>query len=707
MMTIINTNMSALRAQNGGRVAQVGLDSAMERLSTGLRINNARDDAAGLAISQRMTSEIRGLAVAIRNSSDGISLAQTAEGSLGEITNMLQRMRELANQAANGTLGAEERGMLNTEVQQLILEIDNVSKNTSFNGMKLLDGSSTNLKLQTGSRAGETTDLKINSTRANQLGTGNSAGLSSTGTFEATTANLKGLQTNDLVLNGVVIGGSLAASDNSSTVAKEASAIAKAAAINAKSAETGVSAIVGKTTMTGTAMTAAALTGTITINGVDIDATTTAGDAAKSRADVVKAINANSVQTGVVAIDTGDDKAGIRLEAADGRNIDVQLATLTAAATGLKVGTQTGNFSLVANVGTEINISSTGSGVLANAGLTAGNYDRGVSYVGTDARATVAAAANIKGLNTGDLVLNGVTIRASDAQDDTASHVMATSSRAASGIAIAAAINASSEQSGVTAFANALSLEGTSISASASGTLTLNGVEIDIETLATKTDQQNRELVADAINAFSGATGVVASDNGKGGLTLTAADGRNITLESTDVSLADVGLGSAKVAGSAQTYALGSTAYSTVTLQSAKSIDVRAGAGGFSSTANFTAVGFEESNYGSDTGGLKIADVDISTQDGASAALEAIDSALNSIALDRAVLGAVQNRLVATINNLSTTSTNVTASRSRILDADFAAETTNLARTQVLTQAAQAMLAQANQSQQSVLQLLR
>lgn len=711
-MTIINTNMSALRSQNAFARAEATLGTSMERLSTGLRINSARDDAAGLAISQRMTSEIRGLAVAIRNSSDGISLAQTAEGALGEVTNMLQRMRELSVQSANGTLGSQEREALNAEVQQLIQEIDNVSNTTSFNGLKLLDGSSTNLKLQTGSRAGETVALSLQSTRADQLGTGHSAGVTATGDFKADPDDLVGIQTNDLVINGVIIGGSLAKSDNASTVAKEASAIAKAAAINAKSAETGVSAVVGATTMTGTAMADAAATTSedIEINGVTITLNIMAADTAKTRADVVAAINANSGQTGVVAIDTGDNKVGIRLEAADGRNIHVDLGSAVAAEVGLKAGIQTGTYSLVANSGTKIEINSTGSGVLANAGLTAGAFDRGVSYVGTDVRQAAALAADAKALNTGDLVINGVAIRASDAKDDTASYVDTTdapgSSRAASGIAIAAAINASSEQSGVKAFANALSIEGTSISASASGTLTVNGVEIAIETVATNSAQQNRELVVDAINEYSGATGVVAADNGKGGLTLTAADGRNITLAST-LTLADVGLGGATIAGSSEGYALGSTAYSTVTLESAKSIDVRSGAQGFDAAANFTALGFKEANYGSDSGGLKVKDINISTAEGASAAIESIDEALNSIALNRAVLGAVQNRLEATINNLSTASTNATESRSRILDADFAAESTNLARSQILTQAAQAMLAQANQSQQGVLRLLQ
>ena len=141
------------------------------------------------------------------------------------------------------------------------------------------------------------------------------------------------------------------------------------------------------------------------------------------------------------------------------------------------------------------------------------------------------------------------------------------------------------------------------------------------------------------------------------------------------------------------------TAYSTVRLESNKAITVAAGSLGFGTASNFAALGFEENSYGTDQGGLKLAELDISTQSGASAALGAIDEALESVNLGRANLGTVQNRLEATVNNLSSSSINLQASRSRILDADFAAETSNLAKSQVLGQAAQAMLAQANQSQ--------
>jgi len=141
-MSVINTNTAALRAQNGSRVANNALQTAMERLSSGKRINNAKDDAAGLAIASKMTSQIRGMNQAIRNSNDGISYAQTAEGALGEVTNMLQRIRELAVQSANGTYGTSDRTNLNSEVTELKSQITNILATTEFNGTRIFNSGS-------------------------------------------------------------------------------------------------------------------------------------------------------------------------------------------------------------------------------------------------------------------------------------------------------------------------------------------------------------------------------------------------------------------------------------------------------------------------------------------------------------------------------------------------------------------------------------
>lgn len=488
-----------------------------------------------------------------------------------------------------------------------------------------------------------------------------------------------------------------------------------------------MTAVVGKTVMTGTAMTGAALTGTLTINGKTTAAITTTTSASASRTLVAAAINLISGQTGVRAIDSGDDNVGIRLEAADGRNIIVSATTLTAATTGIKIGAQSGSYALVSQNGNPAEISSTSAGKVSRSGLAVGTFQRGISSVSSDSRAVAAATASVVLLNAGDLSINGVAIRGATAADDTFSDDLALSSKkAGSAIAIAAAINASTADTGVTAKANALTIDGsaptTVIAATTTTVLALNGVQIGITLDQNDTAQGTRENVAREINKYTGLTGVVASDSGKGGLSLTAVDGRNITvaIDSDDAVAANFGLGTATIRGTTTAYTVVGvtdttdysagtiqTAYSTVSLTSSKAIDVEAGTLGFGTVSNFTKLGFEGNAYGSDKGGLKVADIDLSTQDGANSALDAIDSALSSVSLDRANLGAVQNRLEATVNNLTSSSTNLVSSRSRIVDADFSAETTNLAKTQVLSQAAQAMLAQANQSQQQVLSLLR
>jgi len=728
-MAVINTNISAINAQAGQKMAQMSLQDAMTRLSTGQRINSAKDDAAGLAISQRMTADVRGLTVAIRNSNDGISLAQTAESAMGEVTNMLQRMRELAVQGANGTITGDDRKALQAEVAQLASEIDNVGARSNFNGIKLLDGSASKLLLQTGSRAGETVTFGIVSARANDLGTGATAALSAGGAFEAVSTNLtlnQSLSAGDLVINGVTIGASSSLDDKVSSAEKSASAVAKAAAINRSTAQTGVAAVVNKTVLTGSAQVAAALTGTVTVNGIVTAAITTTTDTAASRTLVANAISLISGQTGVRAVDTGDDATGIRLEAADGRNVIVSLTTLTAAATGVKVGGQAGSYSLVSQNGQPIALTASASGKISRAGLAEGTYTRGVSATASAFRAVAATSAGAVTLNAGDLKINGFAVRGAVAADDTFSDTLALSSkRNGSAIAIAAAINASAKDTGVTATANSLTLDGsttTVIATSANTNLAINGVQIAVSLSQLDTAQATRDNVALQINKVSGLTGVVAVDNGKGGLSLTAADGRNVSVSFNNVAAtaANFGLAGVTIRGTATAYtATGladttiysadtvQTAYSTVSLSSAKSIVVEAGTQGFAATSNFTKLGFQQNSYGTDTGGLKIANLDISTQDGSNAALGAIDQALTTVSLGRANLGAVQNRLQAAVNNLDSNSTNLITSRSRITDADFSAETTNLAKAQVLSQAAQAMLAQANQSQQQVLSLLR
>mgnify|MGYP001627124539 CR=1 FL=1 len=407
MAQVINTNIASLNAQRNLNSSQAGTNQALQRLSSGLRINSAKDDAAGLAISTRFESQIKGLGVAIRNAGDGVSLAQTAEGALGSMTENLQRVRELALQASNGTNSSADREALQAEAKLLIDEIGRVSKGANFNGVNLLDGSLTT-SFQVGANAGETISVSIGKLTADTLGVSRANGVSATGSSSA-------LGVGDLVINGVTVGASRASDDTSSTSNASASAISKAAAINRVSAQTGVTAVVDANVAAGSSMTAGAASGSITLNGTSIDIDTT-GDAASTRSAVVTAINAQSSLTGVTAVDTGDDALGVSLVAADGRNIQLSYTGLTAANTGLaSAGTKTGGVTLVANSGTnEINISGSNT---ANAGVAAGSYTAGVATVSSSARyadsqtaAIYSATANVSGLqatNFGQLATAG------------------------------------------------------------------------------------------------------------------------------------------------------------------------------------------------------------------------------------------------------------------------------------------------------------
>jgi flagellin len=345
MPQVINTNVNSLNAQRNLDTSGTQLATALQRLSSGLRINSARDDAAGLAIASRFTAQIRGLNQAARNANDGISLSQTAEGALGEVANNLQRIRELAVQSLNATNSSSDRTAIDSEVQQLKAEIDRVAAQTNFNGVRLLNGTFTAQTFQVGANQNETiTVSSIASARTATLGQQYTAGVTSAALSGATTVNLA-----LLTINGAAIG--------TGTVAADARLLSQA--INAAGISN-VSATATATNAAGSAMTAAAATGTVTINGVTTSSITTTGVAATDRGLVVSAINAISAATGVTATDSG---SVVNLSAADGRNITNSFTTLTAA--GTYTATYSVNFSGVAGGSLVI------GGTVTNSGLTA------------------------------------------------------------------------------------------------------------------------------------------------------------------------------------------------------------------------------------------------------------------------------------------------------------------------------------------------
>ena len=706
-MAVINTNLNALAAQESSRSSGLKMSQAMERLSTGLRINNAKDDAAGLAISNRMTSQIRGFAKAIQNANDAISMTQTAEGAYQNIGDMLQRMRELSVQAASGTNNDADRTSIQLEVSQLRQQIDDIASKTNHNNIKLLDGSASKVVIQTNVNANDTMSLSFASAQTKDIGVGSRATLqSSAGTTSTNTALTSGA----LLLNGISVGASSATDDNASTDSKSASSIAKAAAINKVANLSGVYAKVEANIVSGGSMTAAssATTTSVAINGFTTDVFAITTDTSQTRKNVVVAINAKSALTGVVATDTGDDTLGITLTAADGRNVAISGAPSNI---GIKSTSTTyvGSYSLYTLDNRNINVdTSSGSDgtALDASGLRLGTYKSDLATATTYTRNGTANGVGVTGapsttavpglLDNATMVINGVAVGAALTTDDTASDTTATSStRAASAIATAAAINRVSAQTGVTAVANANTLRGTSFTATTStpNNLSINGTAITVNT-------STRNGVIDSINAYANVTGVMASAYGDG-VQLTATDGRNISLASTSGAAANFGL-TGLAMGTAATSAV--TYYSQVTLNSTSKFTLQAGKTGIS---NFENLGFRQGTFGGSDNGLKINKVDVSTVSGATQALVAIDAAINTISNAQAASGAFNNRLDSVVNNLTESNQNIQASRSRITDTDYATETTNLAKQQIISQAATAMLAQANQQGQSVLSLLK
>jgi flagellin len=704
-MSVINTNLNALVSQESSRASNLKLSTSMERLSTGKRINSAKDDAAGLSISNRMTSQVRGIQMAMKNSNDAISMSQTAEGAYGQVGNILQRMRELAVQSSSGTMSGKDRAALQLEVTQLTGEIDHIASTTNFNNIKLLDGTAQDVTIQTGANQDDKIKMKFDSVKTNHIGSDIQPSVTSYG---GDVDDLTALVDGDLVLNGVTVGSTFEKDDNLSSDSKDASAIAKVAAINRVSGQSGVIAKVAGNTVAGSVMTAGSSSGTITINGYATSNITTTTDASLSRKLVVDAINAISKATGVTATDTESDYNGVVLTAADGRNINVEFSGVSDTTTGVKAaGTYVGSYHLYSTTGKPFTIDTiengnknADAGNIEAAGLEIGTYGGGKAQTMTMAREVTAAgtaptSGNTTGLLKGDtLKINGIAIGAAIATDDSASIETTASSRAGSAIAIAAAINKQTSRTGVTATANANVVRGSGFTAaSGMSTIYLNGQSITTST-------KRVEDVINAINEYTGQTGVTATKYGDG-VELKAADGRNILISSdtaaATIGLTGVSIGTGTSAGVAQAY------YSSVSLSSDLAFTVESGSAG---NSNFETLGFRNGTFGGAKGD-KIAEVDISTQQGASDALRAIDAAIEQVSAAQANSGAMNNRLDVIVNNLGEGLQNMSASRSRILDTDYATETTDLAKQQIISQAATAMLAQANQQSQSVLALLK
>ena len=685
MALVINTNVASLNAQRQLMSSGNSLDRATERLSSGARINSAKDDAAGLAIANRMTSQVRGLDQAIRNANDGVSLIQTAEGALSESTNILQRMRELSVQSANGIYTASDRKTLDAEVKQLVSELDRIAKTTSFNGQNLLDGKLGKVDLQVGSSANQTIALKVPAMDAKTLGMGSTSVdlMGGASTINSLTGALV-LREGSVMINGQsVIKGTDTfdgASDSDQELLDHINAN-----VNGVTASTYA---VAQATAAGDGVLLSTESVSVALANLDGTTTTvTVGGGAKGTSSLQELVNKmNDESGGKFTASIGEDgKVSIAAE-------NVSTVTVTDAAAALGTGITTAanaRISLKADNGDPVTVTRGSIGTLSQ--LTALGF-RENDKVGTIEGYAVGAGA----LVSGDVKINGVDVGTSTS----------------AGLADKAkAINSVSDQTGVTATAftsMVLDFSNAQISSIVGGAIGVNGIDVTLTASPT-----SLAVLAGNFNAQTDKTGITATVSGtrlllEGNVSqitfgADAAATNTVTgvLVDGNGAFVQFGSGSAALAnvGDATTLALGGIRL-TSNNGNPISVDLASGAD--------VKTGLIESNAGvGGAFGSAISSISIDTQANAQKAIKVIDNALTTISDVRSDLGAINNRLDFTISNLANISEKTSSARSRITDADFAAETANLSRSQVLQQAASAMLAQSNARPQQVLSLLR
>lgn len=857
MPQFINTNVASLNTQRALNMSQSGLQTSLERLSSGLRINSAKDDAAGLAISDRLTSQIRGLTQASRNANDAISLSQVAEGALGESTNILQRIRELSIQSANSSNSAQDRLSLQSEVNQLVSELDRISSTTSFNGNKLLDGSFTSQSFQIGAEANQTINVNISGATADSLGiskiSSNNAtnGISNaTNSGSIVTGGRSEVGADEAAAVAVVLAAqTLTATDidgNTTTVTLATSDNTTAELLTAIGTNlTGVTAAASKTNQatldfSGTAVGNHDQVSFTLDTGAATDAISFTRDTAnfaKFEDQLVSVINAGATNTGYTAAttatsgevvitsenssgaaavgienfivnesalinvntfvaDAGDETVSFTMNGADaaisytgngtdatdaaallaalqadanfGTNftaslngtdsVDIQaingsaltIASLAGSGTdsaGFDVDTDTGT-SLGGTEGADITLIEGGTvttgaviGVDVNATLTfdgktltedssdsatqlaaidftiqdgftltssvtqAAGGVLPVNSPGTAATATSFGSSDVSAGNNitaQTLTINGEALATVDVLADSSAET------------IVAQINKVSDTTGVTA---------TAITTASLGNLSLDGVtsfDLNGQSIAATITTTDLTALVSAVNDKTGSTGVTATLSiDKASIELVEANGADINILNFDSSSSASGAGNATV-----TATLTGSTGSATTLQAGGINDGTrdsAAVGGViefksvSTTFNVSSTLGETSNSlfvgkANDlnaSANQSVSSIDISTVAGANAAIDIADGAISRVDSIRADLGAIQNRFESTIANLATSIENFSAARSRIQDADFAAETAELTRNQILQQAGIAMLSQANSAPQNVLSLLQ
>ena len=775
MALTVNTNIPSLNTQRNINNTSNALNTSMQRLSTGSRINSAKDDAAGLQISNRLTNQISGLNVATRNANDGISLAQTAEGALQQSTNLLQRMRDLAIQSANGSNSDADRAALQKEVSALQSELTRIAETTTFGGRKLMDGSFGTSSFQVGSNAYETIEVSVKNASASAIGS------YQIGSADKAAASLGSVPTS---ANLDTVTGSIVSGDKSGFTAGSVKVVGGgqektvqiAADDSAKSLAKKFDGAVSGLSATARTVVKAEVNTASSGQSANLTLTVGSGDSAQSvnlvgvtsTADLAKQINSNASKLGLQA--NLDSKGELTIESATGENISFGQIT-GAASISLQAKDAQGSF------GDKVTVDSK-SGAKTAVGYIQLNSSE--AYAITDAKKDVltnslklevtapAGAGSYMELASVKVGDNTYTIdNSSNGHKITDFASLQSAIKSASGLGDALEFDAANQtittkdgQSltfgaitsrdnddnaittpatnlGVISFtkmSEAGKYDGYSANIGATtGTLeavvaklddtsrqvSVNDLKLSVNlgtadhitldkitvgstelTLAEGTKITNVPSLMDALKNATTASGQKASEFFDfGNDSIRAKDGSAITFGTI------TGRNSAGAAVSGQ----GDINYQKLVDGEYVATGVSAKATAKVNAENYTVEVAGGSQVFGDAKAKQstVSDVDISTADGAQRALAVIDSALAGIDAQRADLGAVQNRFDNTINNLQNISENASAARSRIMDTDYAAETANLSKNQVLQQAGTAILAQAKQLPQSVLSLLQ
>ena len=588
-MPSINSNTSALYAVNASRKTDRDMETSMQRLSTGLRITNAGDDASGAAISDRMTANIKGIEQSIRNAGDVISMAQVSEGALGEAASVLQRIRELAIQSASDVMSATERNYIQTEVSQLLSEFDRVTRDTTFNEINVLDGSFASRTFQIGIKKGEAASISVGSMRIDQLGSyKQTSDMDSTDFDLSTGAKLvaSASDANHIEADTLTISGQLGSANVTVNAGETARDVAQS--INRVFESTGVDAS-ASTQLKFEGLASSGNTGVVSVSfdlygsnssavsissSVNLGTTTSASNFKELR----DSINAYTAQTGVEAV-LSTDFSYLYLTQPEGYDIKI------------------------INVDFDLETASSANATTLGANAAVGD--------------TTLTVGDSTGMAAGDLV---------------------------TGVGIA---------------------PGTTISSITDGTTIV--IDTGVETAMTSGDAIT--VGTDRVFKITG----MSEDLLSSGYQADLFDKDHIsgTHDSAIVS-------------------------GQVTMASSKQFTVNGA----------TDKGLFTTNPGAATLD-KLSTISVLTRQKSTASLTVLDKAMDRINLERAKLGAIMSRMEKAVDNLSNVSMNTTASKGRIVDADFALESANLTRAQILQSSSTAMIAQASKSMQTVLELLR